>query len=64
MPAIMKGLMKDRKVLTGSYTRDIVVNIYDEDAPSRLQRNLLQARFQKYFKEAFKNASPRPRTHL
>ena len=46
MPAILKGIMEkmDEGPLTGSYARDIrVVDLRRQDAPGRLERDLVQA---------------------
>jgi elongation factor G len=62
MPAILKGIMEkmEEGPLTGSYARDIVVNIFDgkmHDVDSNEMAFKLAGR--NAFREAFKNAGPR-----
>lgn len=62
MPAIMKGLMEKmvEGPLTGSYARDIVVNIYDGKMhPVDSNEISFKLAARHAFKEAFKNAGPK-----
>lgn len=62
MPAIMKGLMEkmEEGPLTGSYARDIVVNIYDGKMhPVDSNEISFRLAARHAFKDAFKNAGPK-----
>lgn len=62
MPAILKGIMEkmEEGPLTGSYARDIVVNIYDGKMhPVDSNEMAFKLAGRNAFKEAFKNAGPR-----
>ncbi len=62
MPAIMKGLMEKmvEGPLTGSYARDIVVNIYDGKMhPVDSNEISFKLAARHAFKDAFKNAGPK-----
>jgi len=62
MPAIMKGLMERMEdgPLTGSYSRDIVVYIYDGKMhPVDSNEISFKLAARNAFKEAFKNAGPK-----
>lgn len=62
MPAILKGIMEKMEVgpLTGSYARDIVVNIYDGKMhPVDSNEVAFKLAGRNAFKEAFKNAGPK-----
>jgi elongation factor G len=62
MPAIMKGLMEkmEEGPLTGSYARDIVVNIYDGKMhPVDSNEISFKLAARHAFRDAFKNAGPK-----
>lgn len=62
MPAILKGIMEkiEEGPLTGSYARDIVVNIYDGKMhPVDSNELAFKLAGRTAFKEAFKNAGPK-----
>ncbi len=62
MPAILKGIMEkmEEGPLTGSYARDIVVNIYDGKMhPVDSNEMAFKLAGRNAFKDAFKNAGPR-----
>ena len=62
MPAILKGIMERMEVgpLTGSYARDIVVNIYDGKMhPVDSNEMAFKLAGRNAFREAFKNAGPK-----
>ncbi len=62
MPAILKGIMEKMEdgPLTGSYARDICVNIYDGKMhPVDSNEMAFKLAGRNAFKEAFKNAGPR-----
>lgn len=62
MPAILKGIMEkmEQGPLTGSYARDIVVNIYDGKMhPVDSNETAFKIAGRTAFKEAFKQASPK-----
>lgn len=62
MPAILKGIMEkmEQGPLTGSYARDIVVNIYDGKMhPVDSNETAFKIAGRTAFREAFKNASPK-----
>lgn len=62
MPAILKGIMEkmEQGPLTGSYARDIVVNIFDGKMhPVDSNETAFKIAGRTAFKEAFKNAAPK-----
>lgn len=62
LPAILKGIMEkmEEGPLTGSYARDIVVNIYDGKMhPVDSNELAFKLAGRQAFKEAFKNAGPK-----
>ncbi|MDR0604054.1 MAG: elongation factor G [Bacteroidales bacterium] len=62
MPAILKGIMEkmEEGPLTGSYARDIVVNVFDGKMhPVDSNEMAFKLAGRNAFKEAFKNAGPR-----
>lgn len=62
MPAILKGIMEriEEGPLTGSYARDIVVNIYDGKMhPVDSNELAFKLAGRQAFREAFKNAGPK-----
>ncbi len=62
MPAILKGIMEkmEEGPLTGSYARDIVVNIYDGKMhPVDSNEISFKLAGRNAFKDAFKNAAPK-----
>lgn len=62
MPAILKGIMEkiEEGPLTGSYARDIVVNVYDGKMhPVDSNELAFKLAGRQAFKEAFKNAGPK-----
>lgn len=62
LPAIMKGIMEkmEEGPLTGSYARDIVVNIYDGKMhPVDSNEMAFKLAGRNAFREAFKNAGPK-----
>jgi elongation factor G len=62
MPAILKGIMEkiEDGPLTGSYARDICVNIYDGKMhPVDSNEMAFKLAGRNAFKDAFKNAGPR-----
>ncbi|MDR1181649.1 MAG: elongation factor G [Bacteroidales bacterium] len=62
MPAILKGIMEkmEEGPLTGSYARDIVVNVYDGKMhPVDSNEMAFKLAGRNAFREAFKNAGPR-----
>jgi elongation factor G len=62
MPAILKGIMEkmEEGPLTGSYARDIVVNIYDGKMhPVDSNELAFKLAGRNAFKDAFKNAGPK-----
>ena len=62
MPAILKGIMEkmEEGPLTGSYARDIVVNVFDGKMhPVDSNEMAFKLAGRNAFKEAFKNAGPK-----
>lgn len=62
MPAILKGIMEkiEQGPLTGSYARDIVVNVYDGKMhPVDSNETAFKIAGRTAFREAFKNANPK-----
>ncbi|MDY5969406.1 MAG: elongation factor G [Bacteroidales bacterium] len=62
MPAILKGIMEkmEQGPLTGSYARDIVVNVYDGKMhPVDSNETAFKVAGRTAFREAFKNANPK-----
>ena len=62
MPAILKGIMEkmEEGPLTGSYARDIIVNIYDGKMhPVDSNEISFKLAGRNAFKDAFKNAAPK-----
>lgn len=62
MPAILKGIMEkmEEGPLTGSYARDIVINVYDGKMhPVDSNEMAFKLAGRNAFKEAFKNAGPK-----
>ena len=62
MPAILKGIMEkmEEGPLTGSYARDIVVNVYDGKMhPVDSNEMAFKLAGRNAFKDAFKNAGPK-----
>jgi elongation factor G len=62
MPAILKGIMEkmEEGPLTGSYARDIVVNVYDGKMhPVDSNEMAFKLAGRNAFREAFKNAGPK-----
>jgi len=62
MPAILKGIMEkmEEGPLTGSYARDIVVNVFDGKMhPVDSNEMAFKLAGRNAFKEAFKNAAPK-----
>jgi elongation factor G len=62
MPAILKGIMEkmEEGPLTGSYARDIVVNIFDGKMhPVDSNEMAFKLAGRNAFKEAFKSAGPK-----
>ncbi len=62
MPAILKGIMEkmEEGPLTGSYARDIVVNVYDGKMhPVDSNELSFKLAARQAFREAFKNAGPK-----
>ncbi|MEG2337013.1 MAG: elongation factor G, partial [Bacteroidales bacterium] len=62
LPAILKGIMEkmEEGPLTGSYARDIVVNIFDGKMhPVDSNEMAFKLAGRNAFKEAFKNAGPK-----
>lgn len=62
MPAILKGIMEkmEEGPLTGSYARDIVINIYDGKMhPVDSNEMAFKLAGRNAFREAFKNAGPK-----
>lgn len=62
MPAILKGIMEkmEQGPLTGSYARDIVVNIFDGKMhPVDSNETAFKIAGRTAFREAFKNANPK-----
>ena len=62
MPAILKGIMEkmEQGPLTGSYARDIAVNIYDGKMhPVDSNETAFKIAGRTAFREAFKNANPK-----
>ena len=62
MPAILKGIMEkmEQGPLTGSYARDIVVNVFDGKMhPVDSNETAFKVAGRTAFREAFKNANPK-----
>ncbi|MBQ9473381.1 MAG: elongation factor G [Bacteroidales bacterium] len=67
MPAILKGIMEkmEQGPLTGSYARDIVVNIFDGKMhPVDSNETAFKIAGRTAFREAFKQAAPKIKEHI